>query len=219
MMKLFTYWRSTTCYRVRIALNLKRIDYTNQFVSLIKDGGEHKLPCYLALNNSALVPSLMLEDGTVLNQSLAIIEYIDTLSNGDADNQLQLIPSQPLLKAKILAAAHTVAMEIHPINNMRVGQKLSEQFGATANQKADWMRYWIEVGFDYLEKTVDPLQLFAFTNTPTLADICIVPQIYNARRWQVNMEKYPQLSKIEANAIKMDAFIKAAPENQDDANM
>lgn len=217
-MKLFTYWRSTTCYRVRIALNLKKIDYSSEFVSLIKDGGQHKSAEYLSINNFALVPSLMLEDGTVLNQSLAIIQYLDTLNNDKSNHYSQLIPDQPLLKAKVMAAAHTIAMEVHPINNMRVCQQLTEQFGATPEQKTEWMRYWINLGFTHLEKTVDPLQPFAFTNTPTLADICIVSQVYNARRWQVDMTQYPELTKIETNALKMDAFIKAMPENQKDAN-
>ncbi|MEZ5778579.1 MAG: maleylacetoacetate isomerase [Paracoccaceae bacterium] len=211
-MRLYSYWRSSAAYRVRIALNLKGIGYETVPVDLVRDGGQQHIADYVALNPAHLVPTLTLDDGAALTQSLAIIDYLDNLVPEPA-----LLPADPVVRARVLAAAHLIAMDIHPVNNLRVVQHLSARFGATAQDGAEWMRHWMAKGFDALEHMVSPDAPFAFGATPGLADICLVPQMYNARRWTLGLAPYPRLVALDAAARALPAFANAAPERQPDA--
>lgn len=211
-MKLYSYWRSTAAYRVRIALNLKGIAHQTAPVHLIRDGGQQHAPDYTALNPMHLVPTLVLDDGTALTQSLAILEYLEETRPDPA-----LLPQDPVARAQVRAAAQVTAVDIHPINNLRVVQHLELQFGASREDVAEWMRYWTAKGFDALLQMVRPDTPFAFGDTPTLADICLVAQYYNARRWGLDMAPYRRLSEIEQNCLALGPFLAASPENQPDA--
>jgi len=210
--KLYSYWRSTAAYRVRIALNLKGLSYETVPVHLLEDGGQQHTPEYTALNPSHLIPTLVLEDGMPLTQSLAIIDYLEALWASPP-----LLPADPVERAQVQAAAHVMAVDIHPINNLRVVQHLEARFGATRDDSIEWMRHWSAIGFDALQRLLRPDTPFAFGATPTLADICLVAQYYNARRWGLDLGPYARLSEIEQNCLALDAFAAAAPENQPDA--
>lgn len=208
-MKLYTYWRSTTAYRARIALNLKGVVCDHIQVDLVKDGGQQHAADYVALNPGRSVPTLVTDGGEVLTQSLAIIDWLDATYPDPP-----LVPSDPLRRARCLAIAHTVAMDIHPVNNLRVAQKLGTDFGADADAKADWMRHWMRRGFDALTALLPPDLPYATGDAPSLADICIVPQIYNANRWGVDMSAYPRLVAIERACLALKPFQDARPEGQ-----
>jgi maleylacetoacetate isomerase len=211
-MKLYTYWRSTAAYRVRIALNLKGIAAQMVPVNLVKDGGKQHEPAYVALNPAHLVPTLVLDDGTALTQSLAIIDYLEAVRPEPA-----LLPADPVTRAQVLAAAHVVAMDIHPVNNLRVVQHLGEAFGASPGDKAEWMRHWMARGFDALQAMIRPDTPFAFGDTLGLADICLTAQMYNAHRWGLDLAPYARLCEIETRCAALPAFADAAPEKQPDA--
>lgn len=212
MMRLYSYWRSTAAYRVRIALNLKGIDHELIPVDLVAGGGAQHAPDYVALNPAQLLPTLVLDDGTALTQSLAIVDWLEA-----THPMPRLLPADHTSRARILAAAYLIAMDIHPVNNLRVMQELEHRFGAGAEAKADWMRHWMRLGFDALEGMVEPDMPFALTDAPSLADICLVAQMYNARRWGLDLGPYPRLVAIDAAARALPAFAKAAPEVQPDA--
>lgn len=209
-MKLYSYWRSTTSYRVRAALNLKGVPYDVVPVDLI--AGEQSDPTYTALNPNAGVPTLVLDDGTVLTQSMAILDYIDATWPTP-----RLIPSDPLQRARVLAIAHSVAMDIHPVNNLRVVQALGSEFGATPAQKKAWMQNWMAKGFTAIEAQLTTDTPFAFGDAPNLADLCLVSQMYNADRWDVSLDAYPNLARITANCLAVPAIMAAHPNNQPDA--
>lgn len=209
-MKLFSYWRSTTSYRVRAALNLKEVPYETVPVDLV--AGAQTDPEYTALNPGAGVPTLVLNDGTVLTQSMAILEYIDA-----AWPEQRLIPTDALARARVLAVAHSVALDIHPVNNLRVVQALSAEFGATGAQKKAWMQKWMTQGFAAIEPRLSPDTPFAFGDKPDIADLCIVSQMYNANRWDVPLEDYPNLTRVAANCLAVPAIMAAHPDNQPDA--
>lgn len=214
-MKLYTYWRSSAAYRVRIALNLKAIVYESVYVSLVNEGGEQLKSDYAVINPQRLVPSLALDDGQILTQSLAIIEYLDEVVSGVA-----LLPSDAIGRARVRALAQTVACDIHPLNNLRVLKQLEASLGADAAQKSSWYRHWIEQGFEALETllaTSPDTGTYCHGQTPGLADLCLVPQLYNARRFQVDLSAYPTLVRIDAACAELDAFLQAAPEAQGDA--
>ncbi len=211
-MTLYGYWRSTAAYRVRIALNLKGINAAHVSVHLVKDGGQQHTPSYVAKNPAHLVPSLELDDGIVLTQSLAIIDYLESVQPDPA-----LLPADPVARAKVLAAAHVIAMDIHPVNNLRVVSHLADRFGADAEAKRQWMCHWMDKGFAALEQMVAKDGKFAFGDTPTLADICLVAQYYNARRWGLDLTPYPRLTEIEETCLALPAFADARPEAQPDA--
>ncbi len=214
-MKLYSYWRSSAAYRVRIGLNLKNIPYEQIPVHLVKDGGEHLKAEYTTKNPQGLVPALELDDGTVLTQSLAILEYLDDLSKENL-----LLPTAAIEKAKVRALAQAVACDIHPVNNLRILKYLSNELGVSEEAKNIWYRHWIEVGFAAIEKTLKTSSngSFCFGHAPTLADICLIPQVYNAHRFKVDMTVYPLLSKINEHCLTLEAFAKAAPQAQSDAN-
>ncbi len=209
-MKLYGYWRSTTSYRVRIALNLKGMSYETAPVDLV--AGEQRTDDYAALNPGQGVPTLVLDDGTVLTQSLAIIDYLDATYPNPA-----FLPADPVARAKVLAAAHTIAMDIHPVNNLKVVGRLKSKHGASADDGIDWMRHWMTDGFHSYQGLLPEGPTFSFSDQTTLADICLVAQLYNAHRWGVDMTPFQRLLQIEEAAMKLPAFEAARPENQPDA--
>lgn len=212
---LYSYWRSSAAYRVRIALNLKGMDYRIQPVHLTHDGGEQHAEAYRALNPQQLVP--VLRDGErVIRQSLAIIEYLDEVY----PDTLPLLPADLRERARVRALALGIACDIHPLGNLRVLQYLEAQLGADNAQRGDWSQHWIEEGFAALETLLDTspeVGRFCSGDDPTLADCCLVPQVYNARRFGVDMDAYPTIARIDAACAGLDAFLRAAPEAQPDA--
>ncbi|GAB3022393.1 maleylacetoacetate isomerase [Bowmanella dokdonensis] len=213
--RLYGYWRSSASYRVRIALHLKDIPFEHQSVHLVRDGGEQHLRSYQGLNPSALVPTLVDEDeDIILNQSLAIIEYLDE----KYDTGPALLPEHKLQRARVRALAYDVAADIQPLANLRVLQYLEREFDADAEGKAVWARYWIEKGFTGIEKRLQTTAgKYCFGFDLTLVDVCLVPQVYNALRFGVDMADYPLIQRIAENCNKLEAFSRAAPENQPDA--
>jgi len=211
-MKLYGYWRSSAAYRVRIALYLKNIDFDSQSVHLIKEGGQQHHTDYTELNPSHLVPTLV-DGDLVLSQSIAIIDYLDACYK-----QVPLYPENIVDKAKVQALALDIACEIHPVNNLRVQQYLVNELAVTDQQKLAWVQHWMDIGFTSIEKQLTKSAgLYCFGDQLTMADICLVPQVYNANRFGLTMSKYPLIEGICERCNKLDAFIKALPENQEDA--
>jgi maleylacetoacetate isomerase len=211
-MKLYSYWRSTTSYRVRAALNLKGVAYETVSVDLV--AGDQREGEYSALNPGKGVPTLVLDDGNVLTQSMAILDYIEATWP-----EPRLLPTDALARARVLAVAHSVALDIHPVNNLRLIAQLKSRFGATPEQAQEWMCHWMAEGFAAVETMVDPNADFAFGNTPDLADLCIVAQVYNARRWGLDLAQYPNIARIEGNALAVPEIQAAYPDNQPDAKV
>jgi maleylpyruvate isomerase len=212
-MKLYDYFRSSAAYRVRIALNLKGVVPERAFVHLRRNA--QRSEDYLALNPQGLVPMLVADDGAVLTQSLAIIEYLD-----EAYPAPPLLPAAPTERARVRGIALEIACDIHPLNNLRVLQYLKNTLGVSEEQKDAWYKYWIDVGLEALETRLarDPATgRFCHGDAPTLADICLVPQLANARRMNIDVAPYPTLTRIEAAAIALPAFVDAAPAKQPDA--
>ncbi len=211
-MKLYSYWRSSAAYRVRIALNLKQLDYEQVSCQLAE--GEQRQPGYLELNPQGLVPALQHQDH-VLVQSLAIIEYLDSLAP-----QPRLLPEDPLARARVNAMAQTVACEVHPLNNLRVMQYLRQQMGLDDAAIQAWYAHWINQGFSALEHWAGQYSAsgdYLVGDSVSLADVCLVPQMYNARRFKVSLEAYPRLVAADAHLQTLPAFAEAAPERQPDA--
>jgi maleylacetoacetate isomerase len=206
---LYSYWRSTTSYRVRIALNIKGIEYDFRPIDLVS--GEQTAPEYLQLNPSGGVPSLMLADSTVLTQSMAILDYLDHLAPDPP-----LVPKDPVGAAKVRAAAFLVACDIHPVNNLKVGRKL-KTMGHSQDEVVDWMNDWMVQGFAAIQALIRDDTPFCFGETPGLADICLVPQLYNAHRWGTDLSPFQRLTEIERRCLDLAAFDQARPENQPDA--
>ncbi|WP_288021845.1 maleylacetoacetate isomerase [Thauera sp.] len=213
-MRLYTYFRSSAAYRVRIALGLKGLAYDAVPVHLVRGGGEHRQPAYLQLNPAGLVPALE-DGGEVLGQSLAIIEYLEEVHPRPA-----LLPQAPLDRARVRAIALAIACDIHPINNLRVLQYLGQVLGAADSQKTDWYRHWVLAGLGAVEallagdrRTGD----FCHGDVPGLADCCLVPQVFNARRFGCDLSTMPNIVRIAANCETIEAFRLAAPGNQPDA--
>ena len=210
-MKLYTYWRSSCSYRVRIALGLKGLAWKDVPIHLVK--GEQRDPGYTGKNPSGLVPTLELPDGTLLTQSLAIIDYLEALHPAPP-----LIPSDPLPRARVLAAAHTIAMETQPVSNVGVVGHLKAAYGTDQQGGIDWMVHWMEKGFHTFQSLIQPDTPFAFGDQPGLADICLIPQLYNAHRWGVDLAPFRRLTDIETNCLALPAFAAARPEAQPDAD-
>jgi maleylacetoacetate isomerase/maleylpyruvate isomerase len=216
-MKLYGYWRSTAAYRVRIALHLKGITFESISVHLVKNGGEQHDAEYQQLNPNELVPTLV-DDDFVLHQSIAIIDYLDTLTVGK-NGVTSFYPSSPKEKAKVQAFALDIACEIHPLNNLRVQQYLTNSIECSDVEKSQWIAYWINTGFSAIEKQLSvSAGLYCFGNEVSMADICLIPQVYNAHRFHVDMSSFPLINKVVQNCLSLDAFIKALPENQTDAH-
>lgn len=213
-LRLYGYWRSSAAYRVRIALNLKGLDYESVPVHLVRDGGEQHRPQFLEMNPQGLVP--VLADGErVIRQSLAIIEYLDELHPAPP-----LLPSSSRDRARVRALAQTVACDIHPLNNLRVMQYLERELGADEAQRLSWMRHWMAEGLAAFEAQVaahPSTGEFCEGELPGMADCCLVPQLYNARRFGMDLAAYPTLLQIDARCQELTAFRDAAPEAQPDA--
>ena len=208
-MKLYDYYRSTACYRVRIALHLKNLSYEKIPIHLVNLGGEHHLPDYLKLNPQGLVPTLT-HKGKILTQSLAIIEYLDELSPAPS-----LLPNDPFAKAEVRSLALTIACDMHPLNNLRVLQELRLLFKATEATVNTWYHHWLKEGFDAIEKKLSTFgsnRDVCYGQHISLADLCLVPQVYNAKRFNFSMENYPLINQINEHCLNLPAFIKAAPE-------
>ncbi|WP_323001560.1 maleylacetoacetate isomerase [Denitromonas sp.] len=213
-MKLYTYFRSSAAYRVRIALNLKGLPWEAAAVHLARDGGEQHSAAYRAVNPAELVPTL--EDrGATLTQSLAIIEYLDELRPQPA-----LLPANLLARARVRAIAQAIACDIHPINNLRVLQYLTGTLGVSEDQKLAWYRHWVDTGLAAVEAMLadhpDTGQ-FCHGDTPGLADCCLVPQVYNARRFNCRLDHVPTVMRIVDACEGLPAFQAAAPGAQADA--
>ena len=210
-MKLFTYFRSSAAYRVRIALNLKGLPYQPEFVHLLRGGGEQHLPEFRATNPVGLVPVLEADDETVLTQSLAIIEWLE-----ETHPTPPLLPKDATARALVRAFALVIACDIHPINNLRVLRYLARTLGLEQEKIDAWYRHWIGEALPALEAMV-PDGPFCFGAAPTLADVCLVPQLANARRYQCPLEAFPRLLRADAACAALPAFQAAAPERQADA--
>lgn len=211
-MKLYGYWRSSAAYRVRIALNFKQLSYDNIPVHLLNKGGEQHNTEYKALNPAQLVPTL-LDNELSINQSLAIIEYLDQMYP-----EPRLLPENAATQAQVRALALDIACDIHPLNNLRVLQYLTGPLALTAEQKQTWVTHWLAVGFSAFEQRLATCAgQFCVGDSVSLADICLVPQVYNAKRFGLDMTDYPRITAIVEHCQQLAAFALAAPEMQPDA--
>ena len=220
MYKLYTYYRSSSAFRVRIALNIKELEYESVFVHLVRDGGEHKQANYLSKNPQGLVPLMEIQNHpnapvTYLSQSLAMLEYLEEVYPSPA-----ILPGNPLERARVRSLTQTVVADIQPLNNLRVPSYLVERLGADEEQKLEWTRHWVKLGFSALEKLLaSDVQTgnYCHGDTPTIADCCLIPQVYNAERFECPMGDYPTIQRINGHCLSNPAFVRALPENQADA--
>jgi maleylacetoacetate isomerase len=203
--RLYDYFRSSACYRVRIALNLKGLAYEAVDTSLV-DGAQNT-PEYRAMNPQGFVPMLEV-DRQRLTQSIAIIEWLDSYAP-----EPRFVPLDPTARARQMALALTIACDIHPLNNLRVLKYLGGQLGAEEAARDEWYRHWVIAGFDALEAMADPATPFLGGDAPGIADICLVPQMFNARRFATPLETYPNLVRIDAACTALDAFARAHPDS------
>jgi maleylpyruvate isomerase len=213
-MKLYSFFRSSASYRVRIALNFKGVSYEQAPIHLRRSGGEQFTAAYKAVNPQALVPALE-DNGKILTQSLAIIEYLE-----DKYPRPPLLPADPADKALVRGMALIIACEVHPIQNLRVLNYVKKEYNQTDDQVNRWAQHWINLGLTALEQLIvaQPNHgKFCFGDTPTLADICLVPQLGNARRYGSDLSQYPNILGVEKNCMTLPAFVNAAPEKQPDA--
>jgi maleylpyruvate isomerase len=208
-MRLYSYYRSSAAYRVRIALNLKQIEHSIEPVNLLKK--EHKSPHYLAKQPQGLVPCLETDKGQLLAQSGAILSYLDSLYP-----HAKLLPADPFQAAKIQSVVDMIACDIHPVCNLRILNYLTDILTVDSEQKLAWYRHWIVIGFEALETLLNKTQ-YCFGEQPTLADVYLIPQVYNALRFEVDMASFPKIMNAYQNCNQLDAFIDAKPENQVDA--
>lgn len=207
-MELYSYFRSTAAYRVRIALNLKGIEYRLTPVNLLKD--EQQSDWYLAVNPMGLVPALRLDDGTVLSQSTAILEWLEETSP-----ELPLLPADPLQRSRIRALANIIACDIHPLNNLRVLQHLVGVLEVSEGAKKEWYHHWIQLGFGALEQQMAD-GAYTAGDGLSMADVYLVPQVFNALRFDMAMSRYPKIMSVYKRCNELDAFIKAHPDHQQD---
>ena len=212
---LYGYWRSSAAYRVRIALGLKGLAYRQVAVHLVKDGGQQHAAEYQALNPQGLVPLLVDEanGGVRIAQSMAILEYLDEVFPVPA-----LLPADPAQRAQVRALALHIACDIHPLNNLRVLQYLGAELGASDDAKNAWYRHWVDKGLAAVEQGLRGFKgHLSLNNRPGYLEACVIPQLYNARRFTCDLEHYPRLLEMEDRCLALDAFKAAAPEAQPDA--
>jgi maleylacetoacetate isomerase len=213
-MQLHTFFRSSASYRVRIALNLKAIDYDAVAVHLSRNGGEQFAAAFDALNPQHLLPVLV-DDGLVLNQSLAILEYLDEIHP-----EVALLPPDAAGRARVRALSQMIACDIHPLNNLRVLNYLSQELKLDAAQKDAWYRHWVALGLEAFEaalaRSADTGR-FCHGDTPGMADCCLAPQVFNAQRFECDMAAYPTLMRIYGACMELEAFGAASPARQFDA--
>ncbi|MHA3893045.1 maleylacetoacetate isomerase [Acinetobacter sp. GXMZU3951] len=210
-MKLYSYFRSSAAFRVRIALHLKGLPFETQAVHLLKQGGEQHSADYAALNPSELVPTL-LDQEHVLTQSLSILEYLE-----EAYPETALLPKDVLQRAQVRAFALQIACEIHPLNNLRVLQYLEHTLAVGNTERTAWYQHWIKLGFHSLEQQLQHSNgQYCFGTSPSFADCCLIPQVYNAKRFQIDLTEYPKIQSIYMHCMQLDAFQQAAPEQQAD---
>jgi maleylacetoacetate isomerase len=209
--KLYTYFRSSAAYRLRIALNLKGLAYEAVPIHLTKDGGRQHSAEYRAVNPQRRVPALVLDNGEVLTQSMAIMEYLDEVHPSP-----RFLPADPVARAKVRAFADVIACDIHPVNNLAQLQYLKRELKQEQPAIDAWYHHWVLEGFAALETMIRPGP-YCFGSEVTLADICLVPQMYNARRLKVPLDSFPKLVAADAALLKLAPFDKARPENQPDA--
>ncbi|WP_193164838.1 maleylacetoacetate isomerase [Microbulbifer hainanensis] len=209
-MELHGYFRSSASYRVRIGLNLKGLDYDYLPVNLLKN--EQREEAYRALNPQGLVPALV-DGDKVLTQSLAILEWLD-----ETHPQPALLPADPLARARVRALAYNAAIDIQPIQNLRVLRYLQSELGISDEEKTGWIRHWIHEGFCALEQQLDP-QPFAAGDAPGLFECCLIPQIYSAERFGMDIAEYPAIHRIMLACAEIPAFVDARPENQPDSTL
>ncbi|MDQ9821512.1 maleylacetoacetate isomerase [Acinetobacter bereziniae] len=208
-MKLYSYFRSSAAYRVRIALNLKQLDYVIQPVHLLKN--EQQQESYIALNPSQLVPSLIDQDQSFI-QSLNILEYLE-----ERYPSLPLLPTDLIERAKVRAFSQTIACDIHPLDNLRVLKYLKHELAVNDEQKNQWYQHWIIEGFKSLEMQLkDSNGQFCFGTQATFADCCLIPQVYNAKRFNVDLSDFPKIQSIDQHCLSLPAFLRAIPEQQPD---
>ncbi len=210
-MLLYNYFRSSAAYRTRIALNLKGIAYDREGVHLTRDGGVQFSPAFRSINPQARVPALKLDDGDILIQSLAIMDYLE-----ETHPQPPLLPKDPATRAHVRAVAQIICCDIHPLNNTSVLSYLRRELKLHETGVNAWYHHWVIAGFDAIEKLIKPGK-HAFGDRVTLADVCLVPQVFNAQRFKVPLDKYPKILAAFAACDSLLAFEKAKPENQPDA--
>ena len=210
-MTLYSFFRSSAAYRVRIALNLKGLDYAIAPIHLSKDGGRQKSAEYRAINPQMRVPALALPSGEVLTQSLAIVEYLE-----ETCPEPPLLPGDPIARAQVRAVADIVACDIHPLNNTAPLAYLKGKLGHGQAETDAWYAHWITLGFEAIEPLIRPGP-YAFGAGVTMADVFLVPQVFNARRFNVPLDRFPKIASVEAECLKIAAFDRARPENQPDA--
>jgi maleylpyruvate isomerase len=209
-MILYGYSLSSASYRVRIALALKGLQVTSVPVNL--RAGEQRLDEFLQINSQGFVPALVMDDGAVLTQSVAIIEYLDEIHP-----EPPLLPKAPVARARVRSIAQAIACDVHPLNNLRVLQYLENELQHSKETRETWYRHWVRVGFDALERWLvrdGATGRFCHGDTPTLADVCLVPQVFNARRFALDLGPYPRIVEIDAACRDLPAFQGAAPERQ-----
>lgn len=211
-MKLYSYFRSSAAYRVRIALNLKNLECEIIPVHLLNNGGEQHGQAYRQINPSELLPALV-EDDFALAQSLSILEYLEEKYPEHA-----LLPNNLQDRARVRAFCQNIACDIHPLNNLRVLKYLKHELQISDDEKTAWYKHWVEIGFKSLEQQlIDSNGKFCFGDQATLADCCLIPQVYNAKRFNIDLSAFPQISAIYQHCSDLDAFKNAAPEAQIDA--
>jgi maleylacetoacetate isomerase len=211
MMQLYSYFRSSAAYRVRIALNLKGLDYDIVPINLVRDGGQHKQAEYRAINPQMRVPALRLPNGEVLIQSLAIIEYLEEMTPNPP-----LLPADPVRRAHARAIAQIVACDIHPLNNSGTLAYIRGPLAQHDRAVDAWYAHWILTGLEAVEAMIAP-DPYAFGSQVTVADLCIIPQLANARRFNLPIQQFPRLLGVEAACQQLAAFDRARPERQPDA--